>query len=82
MSNLRDTILLKAKSTVTSMVDEGQRNLITLVLVEHSYFRHNVTIDFDLNTNHFVWCRWTVVRDWDTTNGFPRQIWLLWGVEG
>lgn len=55
VSNLRDTILLKAKSTVTSMVDEGQRNLITLVLVEHSsYFRHNMTIDFDLNTNHFV----------------------------
>lgn len=39
---------LQAKSTITSVLDEGQSNPAAFVLREPNYFRHSMAINFDL----------------------------------
>lgn len=45
MPKLRGTAFLKTKPTFASVLDEGQGNLATFVLAEHSsYLRYNMSI--------------------------------------
>lgn len=48
---------LQAKSTITSILDEGQTNPAAFVLREPNYFRHSMAINFDLYL--FLLCYFT-----------------------